>query len=159
MMYRPMSLLFAALLIMGCSEKREAPAQAPRAAATATEDRPAQNDPNTTRAKLNALGIPTDYAARFDADKLVSIAEQRQPPGGATLDGEYFFEGARLIRYRGAKVSQPARLDLQFDMQGALQSGAGPDVTPDDIVAIRDRAQLLRSHAVAQRSARGHSAH
>jgi hypothetical protein len=158
MMYRPLSLFCTALVIVGCSEKSEPPSQAQPPAA-AMEELPSQNDPNTTRAKLNALGIPTDYAARFDdAGKLVSIEEQRLPPGGATLDGEYFFEGARLVRYRGAKVAQPATLDLQFDMQGALLSGAGPDVTQDDIFAIRDRAQLLRSHAVAQRSARQHSA-
>lgn len=143
----------AALLIGGCSDKSAAPAPQP---ATATQEAPMQRDPNTTRAKLNALGIPTDYAARFDTEKLVSIEEQRRPTDGEVLDGEYFFEGARLIRYRGAKVSRPAALDLQFDMQGALQSGAGPDVTEEDIIAIRDRAQLLRSHAVAQRSARAH---
>lgn len=158
MMYRPLALFCAALVIAGCSEKSEPPPRAQPPAAATMEEPPSQNDPSTTRAKLNALGIPTDYAARFDADKLMSITERRQPPGGATLDGEYFFEGARLVRYRGAKVAQPATLDLQFDMQGALQSGAGPEVTQDDIVAIRDRAQLLRSHAVAQRSARGHSA-
>lgn len=160
MMYRHLSLLCTAIVLCSCSEKREPPTlQAQPPAAAAVEDAPSQNDPNTTRAKLNALGIPTDYAARFDSDKLVSIEERRQPPGGAALDGEYFFEGARLMRYRGAKVSQPATLDLQFDMQGILQSGAGPDVTQDDVIAIRDRAQLLRSHAVAQRAARGHSAH
>lgn len=157
MMYRSLLLFCAALIVWGCSEKHDAPPHAPQAAAIEAASAP--SDPNTTRAKLNALGIPTDYAARFDAEKLVSIEEQRQPPGGAAVAGEYFFEGARLIRYRGAKVSQPASLDLVFDMQGALQSGAGPDVTEDDIVAIRDRAQLLRSHAVARRSSRGHSAH
>ena len=150
------SVVWTALVVAGCSEKSEPATQAAPSMA-ATETPATQYDPNTTRAKLNALGIPTDYAARFEADKLVSIEEQRQPPGAAAVDGEYFFEGARLIRYRGAKVSAPAPLDLMFDMQGAVQSGAGPDVTADDIVAIRDRAQLLRSHAMAQRSSRGHS--
>jgi hypothetical protein len=156
------ALVWAALVVSGCSEKREPAIQAAPPApaaemAAAIEASPAQNDPNTTRAKLDALGIPTHYAARFDGNTLMSIEEQRQPPGGTAVDGEYFFEGARLIRYRGAKVSQPGQLDLAFDMQGSLQSGAGPGVTQDEVVAIRDRAQLLRSHAMAQRSSRGHS--
>lgn len=156
MMSRALLLMCVALCIAGCSDKREpAPQAAPQAAAIA--EPPTQNDPNTRRAQLNALGIPTQYTAHFDDTKLLSIDEQRQPPGGAALTGEYSFEGARLMRYRGAKVAAPADLDLRFDMQGALESGGGPDVTADDVFAIRDRAQLLRSHAIAQRASRGHS--
>jgi hypothetical protein len=62
-----------------------------------------------------------------------------------------------LLRYQGAKVSEPAQLDLQFDLQGTLQSGQGPDVSDEEIAAIRARAQLLRSHALAQRASRSHS--
>ena len=107
------------------------------------------------RAKLTAGGIATEYAALFEADQLGSILERRSV-GSATLDGEYAFKGARLIEYRGAKVGDAAQVELQFDMQGILQSGQGPNVSEEDIRAIRNRAQLLRSHALAQCATKMH---
>jgi hypothetical protein len=157
MMYRHSmiyGLLFTVLLHAGCSEK---PAPAPDMPPAATATQPAATDSaNVTRAKLNAGGVAAQYSAHFDAEKLVRIEEQRQQ-GGNTFDGEYTFQGARLLRYRGAKLSQPATLDLEFDLQGSLQSGRGPDVTDEEIAAIRNRAQLLRSHALAERASRAHS--
>jgi hypothetical protein len=144
--------VLTALLHSGCSEK-PVPASAPAATAT----RPVATDsPDITRAKLNASGVAAQYSAHFNAETLLRIEEQRQH-GGNTFDGEYTFQGARLLRYRGAKISQPAMLDLEFDMQGILQSGRVPDVTDEEIAAIRSRAQLLRSHALAQRASRDHS--
>ncbi|HVF15564.1 MAG TPA: hypothetical protein VNA21_01595, partial [Steroidobacteraceae bacterium] len=114
-------------------------------------------DANVTRAKLNASGVAAEYAARFDSEKLVSITEERQPQTGSTLTGQYTYQGARLLRYQGAKVTEPAQLDLQFDLQGGLQSGRGANIDDEEIAAIRNRAQLLRSHALAQRATRHHS--
>jgi hypothetical protein len=163
MMHRHSSifcLLLSALVAMGCSEK---PAPTVQSANThgvssepATSSLPAAGA-NITRAKLNASGVAAEYAAHFDSEKLVSIDEERQPQPGSMLSGQYTYQGARLLRYQGAKVSEPAQLDLQFDLQGTLQSGRGPDISNEEIVAIRARAQLLRSHALAQRAARSHS--
>jgi hypothetical protein len=108
---------------------------------------------------VNAGGVSASYAAHFDNEKLVRIEEERRAQGGAMLTGEYTYQGARLLNYRGAKPTAPASLNLEFDMQGALRSGQGPDVTEDDVAAIRNRAQLLRSHALAQRSSRGHGSY
>ncbi len=162
MMHRQSSifcLLLSALVAMGCSEK---PAPVQPANTDAVSSEPARSslpaaDGNVTRAKLNASGVTAEYAAHFDAEKLVSIDEARQPQPGSLLSGQYTYQGARLLRYQGAKVSEPAQLDLQFDLQGTLQSGQGPDVSDEEIAAIRARAQLLRSHALAQRASRSHS--
>jgi hypothetical protein len=99
--------------------------------------------------------MPSEYAAHFESGQLVRITEDRQADAVAHA-GEYTFKGARLIAYRGAALSASSAVDLQFDMQGMLQSGQGPDVTQEDISAIRGRAQLLRSHALAQRATRTH---
>lgn len=110
------------------------------------------------RAKLDAAGLPTEYAARFDADRVQRITEHRKQ-GDTTVAAEYAFVGARLVEYRGPNLQAPEQLELQFDMQGAVVSGRSPNVSDEDIAAIRDRAQLLRSHAVAQRAAQMHAAH
>ena len=160
MMHRhaTIAVLFATLLA-GCAKQESPPAttQAPPAAAPAEE--PATNDPNVTRARLTAGGVTASYAAHFENDKLVRIEEERHAQSGAALDGEYTYQGARLMQYRGAKLAAPATLELTFDVQGALLSGQGPDVTTDDVAAIRNRAQLLRSHALAQRTSRGHGSY
>jgi hypothetical protein len=118
-----------------------------------------EDDPNLTRGKLNAGGVSASYAAHFESEKLVRIDEERRAQDGATFTGEYTYQGARLLHYRGAKPTAPATLDLEFDMNGALRSGQGPDVSEDDVAAIRNRAQLLRSHALAQRTSRGHGSY
>jgi hypothetical protein len=150
-------LLLTAVLLAGCSEKPAPVAATPPPAPATTAAQPETDNANVTRAKLNAGGVAAGYSAHFDAEKLVRIDEQRQPQGGAALSGEYTFQGARLLHYRGAKITQPATLDLEFDMQGVLQQGRGPDVTDEEIAAIRNRAQLLRSHALAQRASRAHT--
>jgi hypothetical protein len=112
----------------------------------------------TLTAKLAAAGIPTKYTAHFEADKLVRIDETRQ------LDqrrGSYQFYGARLVKYSGAAVGSPQTLELEFDLQGALKSEQANSGTAaaTELSAIRERAQLLRSHALAQRSTRAHTTH
>ena len=157
MMHRhaPIALVLAALLT-SCSKQEPPPATTPQPAASAPTPSSREDSANVTHAKLNAGGVKASYAAHFDSDKLARIEEERHAPDGATFNGEYTYQGARLLRYRGARVAAPGTLDLQFDLQGALQSGQGPDVTNEDIAAIRNRAQLLRSHALAQRSSQGH---
>ena len=50
-------------------------------------------------------------------------------------------------------------IELRFDLQGALElakSASVGTVPPEEISAIRERAQLLRSHALAQKTNRDH---
>ena len=49
-------------------------------------------------------------------------------------------------------------IELRFNLQGAVElakSSAGA-VAPEQISAIRERAQLLRSHALAQKNNHNH---
>lgn len=121
-----------------------APAPAPQPAATA----------DTLSSHINAAGIPATYAATFGAQQQLRIAEQRAD----SRNGEYEFRGARLLHYAGSGLSSAEPIELRFDLQGVLtlsKAGSGP-VPPAEISAIRERAQLLRSHALAQRTTRDH---
>ncbi|HKS58159.1 MAG TPA: hypothetical protein VJS12_22880, partial [Steroidobacteraceae bacterium] len=82
------------------------------------------------------------------------IVEQRAD----SRQGTYDFRGARLLHYSGSGLSTADPIELRFDLQGALtlsKAGAGA-VPAEEVSAIRERAQLLRSHALAQRSSRDH---
>ena len=120
----------------------------------------AETDPadgSALTVKVDAGGIPVKYTAHFDGDKLTRIDEIRDADG---RQGEYDFYGARLVKYSGAAVGSPAMLLIEFDMQGAVAS-AQADPSPlsnSEINAIRERSQLLRSHALAQRDTRMHAA-
>jgi len=114
-------------------------------------------DGSLLTAKLDAVGIPVKYTAHFDGDKLTRIDEVRNADG---RHGEYDFYGARLVKYSGAATASAATLLIEFDMQGAVES-AQADPSPmahSEINAIRERGQLLRSHALAQRETRTHRA-
>ncbi len=161
MMYRR-SIVFALMsttsLVAGCS-KQPAPMESPPPPPSATTAMPSvqAHDADVTRAKLDTGAMSAQYAAHFENEKLVRIDEERVLQAGPALGGEYTYQGARLLHYRGGKIAAPATLDLKFDLQGVLLSGRGADVTDEDIAAIRNRAQLLRSHALAQRATRIHS--
>jgi hypothetical protein len=151
------TLLTAALIVTlaACSDG-STPQSAPVPVPSPTALPPLEAEPGALHAKLNAGGIPAEYVAHFEAHQLARIDEQRQAPNNALLRSEYTFKGARLLSYRGAQPSDVGQLDLQFDMQGVLQSGQGPNVSDEEIAAIRNRAQLLRSHALAQRATKMH---
>lgn len=175
MMHRNATIAVLLATLLASCAKQEPPAakaeERPQAAATQAPSTQ-EDDPNLTRGRLNAGGVSASYAARFDGDKLVRIEEERRAQDGAASTGEYTYQGARLISYRGTKLAvlnesasgtgagaPPASLDLEFDMQGKLQSGQGPGLSEADVAAIRNRAQLLRSHALAQRTSRGHGSY
>jgi hypothetical protein len=104
--------------------------------------------------RINAAGVAATYEATFGAQEQLRIAEQRAD----SRNGEYEFRGARLLHYFGAGLSSPEPIELRFDMRGALtlsKAGAGA-VPAEEVGAIRERAQLLRSHALAQRATRDH---
>jgi hypothetical protein len=105
----------------------------------------------TVRAVI--ANLSTEYSATFAADQLRSIAETRDS-GGRRAQGHYAFFGARLTRYSGEQLGNPRATELRFDLQGVLLT---PSEASDlDIEAIKRRAQLLRSHALAQAAARAH---
>jgi len=109
---------------------------------------------DTLSSHINAAGIAATYEATFGAQEQLRISEQR----AESRNGEYEFRGARLLHYAGSGLSSLAPIELGFDLQGAMtlsKAGSGP-VPPAEVSAIRERAQLLRSHALAQKSSRDH---
>lgn len=100
-------------------------------------------------------GIATRYEARFDKEgALISIAEARTADA-RELAGSYTFKGARLLEYKGATIDGARQTALAFDLQGAVTAG-GEGLSPEEIAAITNRAQLLRSLALARRTSQGH---
>lgn len=160
--------LVAGMLGVACSEKHPPqPQNTPPAAATRaqSESMPDQtsstaDDGNgeTLSAAVAAGGIPTQYIAHFEQDKLTRIEETRQAD---RQRGTYEFYGARLMNYSGAALNSGAPLSIQFSLQGAVESAQsnGTTASDTDVSAIRSRGQLLRSHALAQRATRAHSVH
>jgi hypothetical protein len=142
--------LIAAASLAACSK---APSPQERHVSAAPSISLPDASANVLRVKQPIGGIETEYAAIFESDRLVRIVEQRQLE--ATLGSEYEFMGARLLRYRGAKLREPVAVDLEFDAQGALLSKE-PEVADDELREIRSRAQLLRSHALARRATMHH---
>jgi hypothetical protein len=143
------------LLALGACSKEPAPAPPSTPLVTAPAPAPQLAAPaDTLTSQLNAAGIAATYAATFGAQERLHIAEQR----GDSRNGEYEFRGARLLHYAGGGLSSAEPIELGFDLQGALtlsKAGSGP-VPAAEISAIRERAQLLRSHALAQKTTRDH---
>jgi len=151
-------ILALAASFAGCSD-RKPPAQfTPVEHEPTLEEKSQQQD--VVKATLGSGKTAATYVASFAAGKLQSIAETRTPPAGTERRGNYvFYGGARLTEYSGAALLSDATVALRFDMQGALISAGGSAGRPgdDEVSAIRNRAQLLRSHALARKSTRDHS--
>jgi hypothetical protein len=142
------------LLALGACSKEPALPQTTSLAPPVAPSQAAPADARTVSGRVNAGGIATTYDATFAAGERVRIAERRAD----SRNGEYEFRGARLLHYSGAGLSSAEPIELRFDLQGALElakSGNGT-VPPEEISAIRERAQLLRSHALAQNSNHKH---
>jgi hypothetical protein len=154
----------AALWLAGCSERHATPVSSTTNEAAATLEAQSASVPeedasqDVIKAALPLGNVAATYRASFEEGQLKRIAEERKPQGAAARRGQYVFYGARLIEYSGAALQSDATLELHFDMQGGLMSATGSAGKPDDIElsAIRNRAQLLRSHALARKSTRGH---
>jgi hypothetical protein len=144
------------LLALGaCSKEPSAqpPPSTPLAAAI-PQGQTAATHVQTLSSRINAAGIAATYAATFGAEQQLRIVEQRAD----SRNGEYEFRGARLLHYSGSGLSSTDPIELRFDLQGVLtlsKAGAGP-VPAAEVSAIRERAQLLRSHALAQKTTRDH---
>ena len=148
-------------LLASCSRGEPSAARPPITPAI----EPAQNPHLTDKgqilsAELNAAGASTAYDAHFTEGQLTRIAEKRTRPSGGYASGEYEFRGARLVRYAGAPVDGEGALALELDMQGRVVAARidGRSAPPEEIDAVRSRAQLLRSHALAQSATRAHVA-
>lgn len=147
------------LLALGACSKEPAPAAStpppntPLVAVLPAAHSAAANS-RTVSSRIVATGVAATYEATFEEGERLRIAEQRAD----SRSGEYEFRGARLLHYSGGGLSSPAAIELDFDLHGAVtlsNAGAGP--VPDaEISAVRERAQLLRSHALAQQTTRDH---
>ena len=141
------------LLALGaCSKEPEPPQTVPLVSAAAQEQPAAVA--HKVSSHITAAGIAATYEATFEEGERIRIAEQRAD----SRNGEYEFRGARLLHYSGGGLSSAAPIELRFSLQGALElakSGSG-SVPPEEISALRERAQLLRSHALAQKTNRDH---
>lgn len=102
-----------------------------------------------------AGGMTADLTAYFDGDHLHRIVETRTAAGGAVQHADYRFTQARLTQYTGDDL-QGARIELTFDLHGVL-TNSSPEVGDDTIASIRNRAELLRSLALARRTTQQHS--
>jgi hypothetical protein len=148
-------LVAALCALAACSKEPGAPAapasNQPLVEQTAVDPPAAQVE--EFRGSFAPGGIAATYRATFSADQIKTILETRKAGEAA-----YEFYGARLIKYQGAALGSAQDIELQFDMQGkVLSARAGENtVSAEEISAIRDRAQSLRSHAVAQHAVRGH---
>lgn len=142
------TLLLAALVMAGCSERSAITDPALLLAATPMQ--------NVMQADTTAGGIATRYAARFENGQLQQIAEIRRPDGGSAAKAVYDFYGARLVQYQGTALGLALEIELRFDRQGALVSSSSEKIEGSEIAAIRDRAQLLRNLALAKRSTQQH---
>jgi hypothetical protein len=100
-------------------------------------------------------GIAASYRATFSDGQIKSLEETREPNAQT---GAYEFLGARLMKYQGAALRSAERIELQFDQQGKVLVNRAGDkaASAEEISAIRDRAQSLRSHAVAHHDVRDH---
>jgi hypothetical protein len=142
------------LLLGACSKEAPAPTPGTPLVAAAPQTQQPFAAAETISSHINAAGISATYDATFAAEQQIRIVEQRAD----SRKGTYDFRGARLLQYSGGGLSSADAIELRFDLQGALtvsQAGAGA-VPAAEVSAIRERAQLLRSHALAQRSSRDH---
>jgi hypothetical protein len=149
------------VLLSGCSQRHSTEPSAqpslPVSPSPAASPDSASRPGDIVRGALSPGGVATTYEAHFENGQLQRIAESRKSPGPAG-NGEYAFYGARLMHYRGAALQSAASVELQFDMQGSLTDSHSSDgkVSEEEVSAIRTRAQVLRSHAVARHAMQGH---
>lgn len=142
------------LLALGACSKEPAPPQSTPLAPVVAPAKTATANAPTLSGQLNAAGIAAKYDATFADGEQLRIREQRAD----SRNGEYEFRGARLLHYSGNGMSSADSIELRFNLQGAVESAqsAAGTVSPEEISAIRERAQLLRSHALAQKTNHNH---
>lgn len=156
----PVQLLAAlALLASGCSEREDS--QAPVSATPLVAAPSAPEEEPSAPVTIQTGGMTAKYTVYYRDEQLRKITEQRSTASGAAAQGEYEFHGARLIRYRGAPLEGEGLLTIELDLNGAVVSARRNDApaSDDDVYAIRNRASLLRNHALTQRATSTHAAY
>ncbi|MBL8268247.1 hypothetical protein [Steroidobacter sp.] len=143
----------AVLLAAACSKEPPSAPSAPLVEQHAAD--PVQNSAEEFRSSFAPGGIEANYRANFAEGHIQSLEETRKQ---TSQTGTYEFKGARLLKYSGAALDSNDTLELEFDLQGkVLVAKAGDkEASQEQIIAIRDRAHSLRSHAVAQHDVKGH---
>ncbi|MFC4309571.1 hypothetical protein ACFPN2_10815 [Steroidobacter flavus] len=152
---RRLALAIVASLLTACSKE---PAPAPMPSTPLVEQRaadPVQKPTTEFRGSFAPGGIAATYRARFSEGKIQSLEETRK---ASSQTGTYEFLGARLMKYHGAALTSNETVELEFDEQGkVIKARVGDkEASTEEITAIRDRAQSLRSHAVSQYAVKGH---
>lgn len=149
-------LLIATLLLATACSKAPKPATAPsKPLVEQSAADPARGSTDEFHGSFALGGIDTTYSATFKEGKIQSLEETRK---ATSQTGTYEFLGARLMKYSGAALDSNDTLELVFDQQGKVITAKAGDkeVSAEEITAIRDRAQSLRSHAVARYAVKGH---
>jgi hypothetical protein len=146
------AIIATLLLVAGCSKQPPATAAQP---GTPLVEQSAADAPDEFHGSFAPGGVAATYRATFSDGKIQRLIETRT---ATSQTGTYEFLGARLMKYRGAALDSNGTVELELDQQGkVLVARAGDkDLSAAEISAIRDRAQSLRSHAVAQHDVRGH---
>lgn len=148
------AIIATLLLATGCSKEPSAtaaPPSTPLVEQSAADAKPADQ----FHGSFAPGGVAATYRATFGDGKIQTLEETRK---ATSQTGRYEFLGARLLKYRGAALTSTDTIELEFDQQGKVLVARAGDkqAGPEEISAIRDRAESLRSHAVAQHDVRGH---
>lgn len=154
---KPATLAYLCLVLClsACEPKApEKPNKPPTPSATSVVQE-AETRPHLT-SHINAAGVSTKYSAFFDGAQLTEIKETYS--GSDPIVSAYHYRGARLLKYEQAVPAGASTL-IELDEQGRVQRAvAGTrELAAAEIEAIRSRAQLLRSHALAQQASRMHA--
>ncbi|HEY0943192.1 MAG TPA: hypothetical protein VGE08_24120 [Steroidobacter sp.] len=147
------ALISTLMLIAACSkEPAVPPPTTPLVEQRAADTTPATNE---FHGSFAPGGIAATYRAIFSDGKIQSLEETRT---ATSQTGTYEFLGARLMKYRGTALGSNDIIELQLDEQGKVLTARAGDreASIEEITAIRDRAQALRSHAVARYDVQGH---
>ena len=153
----PLSVIFICASVIstmaGCGKREEQTAQVPLVTAAA------ENETAMPKIEIEAGSRSASYTPHYEGDQLVEIREERSGANGV-VRGRYEFRGARLMRYEGASFQDDGELSAEFSLEGALLAARkGEGQAPDEeLVQLRRRAQLLRSHALAQQASKTHTA-
>jgi hypothetical protein len=153
----PLSVTFICASAIGtmaaCGKSEEQTGQVPLVTTAA------QSEPVMPRIQIEAGGRSASYTPHYKGDQLTEIREQRSGANG-TVQGRYEFQGARLMRYEGAGFEDDHPLSAEFTLEGTLVAArkANGQAPEQEIVQVRRRAQLLRSHALAQEASKKHTA-
>jgi hypothetical protein len=150
---RAQSALLITLALVGCSKGPSSPTEP-----LVTAPQPSARDTRALQSTLTANDIRSQYTAHVKDGRVVSIDEKRISPSGQSAQGTYSFYEARLVKYSGDAINTLGNIEVEFDLRGAIKhSNLGNDgASTAQISAIRNRAELLRSHALTQQEVQAH---